>query len=66
MPVLIHIDDISDVQTTSTHEFSDISIRDEEIPLLRHRLVLSPGAEIEGVSADRVIGDILDQTAAPR
>jgi MoxR-like ATPase len=35
-------------------------------PLLRHRLVLSPGAEIEGVSADRVIRDILDQTAAPR
>jgi MoxR-like ATPase len=35
-------------------------------PLLRHRLVLSPGAEIEGVSADRVVRDILDQTAAPR
>ena len=35
-------------------------------PLLRHRLALSPGAEIEGVSADRVIRDILDQTAAPR
>ena len=36
------------------------------VPLLRHRLALSPGAEIEGVSADRVIRDILDQTAAPR
>jgi MoxR-like ATPase len=36
------------------------------LPLLRHRLVLSPGAEIEGVSTDRVVGDILDQTAAPR
>ena len=35
-------------------------------PLLRHRLSLSPGAEIEGVSADRVVGDILEQTAAPR
>jgi MoxR-like ATPase len=35
-------------------------------PLLRHRLALSPGAEIEGVSPDRVIRDILDQTTAPR
>jgi MoxR-like ATPase len=35
-------------------------------PLLRHRLVLSPGAEIEGVGADKVVRDILDQTAAPR
>jgi MoxR-like ATPase len=35
-------------------------------PVLRHRLVLSPGAEIEGSSADRVLREILDQTAAPR
>jgi MoxR-like ATPase len=33
---------------------------------LRHRLVLAPGAEIEGLDADRVIQQILDQTAAPR
>jgi MoxR-like ATPase len=36
------------------------------IPLMRHRIVLSPSAEIEGLSADRVLRDILDQTAAPR
>jgi MoxR-like ATPase len=36
------------------------------IPLMRHRIVLSPGAEIEGLATDRVLGDILDQTAAPR
>ena len=36
------------------------------LPVLRHRVILSPGAEIEGVSADRILGEILDQTAAPR
>ena len=36
------------------------------IPLLRHRIMLSPGAEIEGLATDRVLRDILDQTAAPR
>jgi MoxR-like ATPase len=36
------------------------------IPLMRHRVVLSPSAEIEGLATDRVIRDILDQTAAPR
>ena len=36
------------------------------LPVLRHRVVLSPGAEIEGLTADRILGEILDQTAAPR
>ena len=36
------------------------------LPVLRHRLMLSPGAEIEGLSADRIVGEILDRTAAPR
>ena len=36
------------------------------IPLLRHRVVLSPMAEIEGQAADRILRDILDRTAAPR
>ena len=36
------------------------------LPVLRHRVILSPGAEIEGLTADRVLGEILDQTAAPR
>ena len=35
-------------------------------PSLRHRLVLAPGAQIEGVHADDVVAEILDQTAAPR
>jgi MoxR-like ATPase len=36
------------------------------IPLMRHRIVLSPSAEIEGLATDLVLRDILDQTAAPR
>ncbi len=36
------------------------------IPLMRHRIVLSPSAEIEGLVTDQVLRDILDQTAAPR
>jgi len=33
---------------------------------LRHRVVLAPGAEIEGLTTDKVVGQILDQVAAPR
>ena len=36
------------------------------IPVLRHRVTLSPSAEIEGLTSDRILGEILDQTAAPR
>jgi MoxR-like ATPase len=36
------------------------------LPVLRHRVTLSPGAEIEGLATDRILGEILDQTAAPR
>jgi len=36
------------------------------LPLLRHRVVLSPGAEMEGLAADRVLGEILDHMQAPR
>jgi MoxR-like ATPase len=36
------------------------------IPLMRHRIVLSPSAEIEGLATDGVLSDILDQTAVPR
>src|ERR1700761_6579146 len=36
------------------------------LPALRHRVTLSPSAEIEGLSADKIIREILDQTAAPR
>ena len=35
-------------------------------PALRHRVILAPGAEIEGISTDQVIEQIVEQTAAPR
>ena len=35
-------------------------------PILRHRVVLAPGAEIEGLSVDQLIEQILDRTPAPR
>jgi MoxR-like ATPase len=34
--------------------------------LLRHRVVVAPGAEMEGRSADRIVESLLDQVAAPR
>jgi MoxR-like ATPase len=36
------------------------------VPALRHRVVLSPSAEIEGQASDRILREILDQTTAPR
>jgi MoxR-like ATPase len=36
------------------------------LPVLRHRLTLSPSAEIEGLVADRILREVLDQTPAPR
>jgi MoxR-like ATPase len=35
-------------------------------PALRHRVILAPGAEIEGQSADQVVAQIIEQVAAPR
>jgi MoxR-like ATPase len=35
-------------------------------PVMRHRLVLAPATEVEGRSADEVVGQILDQIEAPR
>jgi MoxR-like ATPase len=36
------------------------------LPVLRHRVVLSPGGEIEGLTTDKVVSEILAQTTAPR
>ena len=36
------------------------------LPALRHRIVLAPGAEIEGLQPDVIIRQILDQVPAPR
>ncbi|MBB5745803.1 AAA family ATPase [Brevundimonas variabilis] len=35
-------------------------------PVLRHRLILSPAAEIEGRKVDQVLSALVDQVAAPR
>lgn len=35
-------------------------------PLLRHRLVLSPAAEIEGRDADRIVAEVVQQTPSPK
>ncbi len=36
------------------------------LPALRHRVILSPAAEIEGRTTDETLIDIIQQTAAPR
>ena len=36
------------------------------LPALRHKVVLSPAAEIEGRRVDQVIGALIDQAPAPR
>ena len=41
-------------------------IKQIALPSLRHRLVLSPSAEIEGIRADDVVAQILEQVKAPR
>ena len=36
------------------------------VPLLRHRIVMTPAADIEGISSDQALRGIIDQVAAPR
>ena len=36
------------------------------LPALRHRVVMAPGAEIEGLDSEAVLKQILDQVPAPR
>jgi MoxR-like ATPase len=36
------------------------------VPALRHRVVLAPGAEIDGLSSEAVVRQILEQVPAPR
>jgi len=36
------------------------------LPCLRHRVVLAPGAEIEGLTADGVLGRVVEEVEAPR
>ncbi|MDR2422849.1 MAG: MoxR family ATPase [Deltaproteobacteria bacterium] len=35
-------------------------------PLARHRLVLSPAADIEGITADQAVAELINQAPAPR
>jgi MoxR-like ATPase len=35
-------------------------------PVLRHRLLLKPGAEVDGFTPDDVLDDILTRTEVPR
>ena len=41
-------------------------VKDAARPILRHRLVLRPEAELEGFDTDRVVADILAATAVPK
>ena len=41
-------------------------VKDAARPILRHRLVLRPEAELEGFDTDRVIADVLAATALPK
>jgi MoxR-like ATPase len=41
-------------------------VKDALLPALRHRMVLSPTAELEGISTDTVLHDILESVEVPR
>ena len=41
-------------------------VKSLSLPALRHRVILSPAAEIEGRTTDETLLDIVEQTAAPR
>ena len=41
-------------------------VKEAAIPVLRHRLVLRPEAELEGLDPDRVIGEVLQATPVPK
>jgi MoxR-like ATPase len=41
-------------------------VKNLAVPALRHRIVLAPGAEIEGLTPDAVGRQILEQVPVPR
>jgi MoxR-like ATPase len=41
-------------------------VKDAAVPVLRHRLVLRPEAELEGLDTDRVVNEVLAATAVPK
>jgi MoxR-like ATPase len=61
--------------TAATRAFAALQGRDFVIPddvkmlffpVLRHRVVVSPGGEIDGLTADKILQSILEQVSAPR
>ena len=57
-------------KATAAREGRDFVVPDDvkeaAVPVLRHRLVLRPEAELEGLDADRVVGEVLAATAVPK
>ncbi len=41
-------------------------VKELALPVLRHRVVLAPGAEIEGMTADLAVRRVVDEVRAPR
>jgi MoxR-like ATPase len=41
-------------------------VKEAALPVLRHRLVLRPEAELEGLDTDRVVRDVLAATQVPK
>ena len=41
-------------------------VKQAAVPVLRHRLVLRPEAELEGLDPDRVVAEVLQATAVPK
>jgi MoxR-like ATPase len=41
-------------------------VKELALPVLRHRVLLRPEAEVEGLSVDRVLGGIIDTQVVPR
>jgi MoxR-like ATPase len=41
-------------------------VKEAAVPVLRHRLVLRPEAELEGLDTDRVVSEVLSATAVPK
>ena len=41
-------------------------IKSVTLPVMRHRIILSPELELEGINADQVLATLLEHTEAPR
>ena len=41
-------------------------VKELALPVLRHRVILRPEAEIEGLTVDRVVGSLVESQVVPR